>query len=132
MPRVLWPLLRDRPSIRIVLTLAGGGRPVPHYLLADTGAGSTRAPVELLLAEQDCQACGARRRRPIVLTGAYAGPHNTYRIRVEIPELGFNQRLFVAGIPSGPPGFRGIACFRFLNRFTYGNFGDPCQFGLET
>jgi hypothetical protein len=27
--------------------------------------------------------------------------------------------------------FDGIACFRFLNRFTYGNFGDPGQFGLE-
>ena len=24
-----------------------------------------------------------------------------------------------------------IACFGFLNRFTYGNFGDPSQFGLE-
>ena len=24
-----------------------------------------------------------------------------------------------------------LACFAFLNRFTYGNFGDPSQFGLE-
>jgi hypothetical protein len=30
-----------------------------------------------------------------------------------------------------PRPFDGIACFRFLNRFTYGNFGDPNQFGLE-
>jgi hypothetical protein len=25
----------------------------------------------------------------------------------------------------------GIACFRFLNRFTYGNFAGADQFGLE-
>ncbi|HUY31727.1 MAG TPA: hypothetical protein VMV69_03030 [Pirellulales bacterium] len=30
-----------------------------------------------------------------------------------------------------PAGFDGVACFGFLNRFTYGNFGDPHQFGLE-
>jgi len=30
-----------------------------------------------------------------------------------------------------PPGFNGLACFGFVNRFTYGNFGDPSQFGLE-
>jgi hypothetical protein len=34
-------------------------------------------------------------------------------------------------VPAYPVGFGGIACFRFLNRFTYGNFGDPNQFGLE-
>jgi hypothetical protein len=27
---------------------------------------------------------------------------------------------------------RGLACFRFLNRFTYGNFGAPERFGLES
>ena len=26
----------------------------------------------------------------------------------------------------------GIAGFRFLNRFTFGNFGNPSEFGLET
>ena len=30
-----------------------------------------------------------------------------------------------------PAGFDGIACFGFLNLFTYGNFGDPALFGLE-
>jgi hypothetical protein len=25
-----------------------------------------------------------------------------------------------------------VASFAFLNRFTYGNFGNPTQFGLET
>jgi hypothetical protein len=27
--------------------------------------------------------------------------------------------------------FDGLACFRFLNRFGYGNFRDPGVFGLE-
>jgi hypothetical protein len=27
--------------------------------------------------------------------------------------------------------FAGIAGFRFLNRFTYGNFGNAGEFGLE-
>jgi hypothetical protein len=35
------------------------------------------------------------------------------------------------GVRSVPAGFDGIACFAFLDRFTYGNFGDPGQFGLE-
>jgi hypothetical protein len=35
------------------------------------------------------------------------------------------------GVPYPPPDFDGIACFRFLNRFTYGNFGDKNAFGLE-
>jgi hypothetical protein len=30
-----------------------------------------------------------------------------------------------------PPGFDGLACCGCLNRFTYGTFGDPVQFGLE-
>jgi hypothetical protein len=34
-------------------------------------------------------------------------------------------------IPNPPTGFDGIACFRFLNRFTYGNFGAATHFGLE-
>jgi hypothetical protein len=30
-----------------------------------------------------------------------------------------------------PDGFRGVAGFRLLKRFDYGNFGNPAQFGLE-
>ena len=32
---------------------------------------------------------------------------------------------------TGEDGFKGVAGFRFLNRFDYGNFGNPAQFGLE-
>jgi hypothetical protein len=52
-------------------------------------------------------------------------------LRVRIPTLGFDQEVRAAGVPSIPAGFDGIACFAFLDRFTYGNFGDPDQFGLE-
>jgi hypothetical protein len=39
--------------------------------------------------------------------------------------------LRVVGVPAAPVGFEGVACFRFVNRFQYGNFGDFGVFGLE-
>jgi hypothetical protein len=50
---------------------------------------------------------------------------------VEIPLLGFGHRLAVIGVPTPPMSLDGIACFRFLSRFTHGNFGNAGQFGLE-
>jgi hypothetical protein len=46
--------------------------------------------------------------------------------------LGFKEDLPVLGVANPPSGLDGIACFRFLNRFTYGNFGSANEFGLET
>ncbi len=54
-----------------------------------------------------------------------------YDLRVRLAALGFDQNLRVVGVPRVPPGFDGVACFIFLNRLTFGNFGDPNQFGLE-
>jgi hypothetical protein len=34
-------------------------------------------------------------------------------------------------VPAVPAGLDDLAGFRFPNRFSYGNFGDPGQFGLE-
>jgi hypothetical protein len=68
----------------------------------------------------------------VVLGGAYSGPYPIYLIRVQVPALGFDHHISAVGVPTTPAGFGGIACFRFLNRFPYGNFGDPSQFGLET
>jgi hypothetical protein len=48
---------------------------------------------------------------------------------VIVADLEQNRRA--VGVPAVPPGFDGLVCFSFLNRFTYGNFGDPSQFGLE-
>jgi hypothetical protein len=60
------------------------------------------------------------------------GSFPVYVLRVCIPSLGFDRAVPVVGVSTIPAGFDGIASFQFLNRFTYGNFGDPGQFGLET
>ena len=132
MPRAQWPLHHGRPSIRVFLTPAAGGQRIARRLLADTGAGSMPIACELLLEDQDCLSCGGTLIGSIRLGRAYTGPFPLYTIRIHIPELGFDKNVPAAGIANPPPGFRGSACFRFLNRFTYGNFGDPGQFGLET
>jgi hypothetical protein len=131
MPRELWSLRHGRPCVQVVLAPAQSGQLLPRTLLADTGAGSQMFGAELILDENDCLLCGGNPLQPIVLGGAYAGSFPTYGITVQIPPLGFVQNLRAVGVASTPAGFDGIACFRFLNRFTYGNFGDPSQFGLE-
>jgi hypothetical protein len=100
-------------------------------LVADTGAGSRASDFELILDEDDCLICGGIPDQSVSLGGAYTGPFPTYDLPVRIPALGFDQRILAVGVPSVLAGFDGIACFAFLNRFTYGNFGDPGQFGLE-
>jgi hypothetical protein len=65
------------------------------------------------------------------LYGAASGSVPVYILRVQIPALNFDRDLRAAGVPASPAGFDGIASFRFINRFTYGNFGDPSRFGLE-
>ena len=131
MPREQWPLRRGRPCVEVVLTLAAGGQPFPRILVADTGAGASTSGIHLILEEDDCVLCGGTPLQPITLGGAYKGSFPTYGLFARVPALGFNQNLRAAGVPSVPVGFDGIACFGFLNRFTYGNFGDPSQFGLE-
>ncbi len=131
MPRVVWPLRHGRPCVVVVLTLARGGHPFRRALVADTGAGSAIAGFDLILEEGECLLCGGVVLSSVTLVGAYAGTFPLYELTVRVPALGFDQPLRVVGVPSAPPGFDGIACFSFLNRFTYGNFGDPGQFGLE-
>lgn len=131
MPRMLWSLWRNRPGVQVVLTQTATGQPLLRTLLADTGAGTRNAPFELILDEADCRRCGGLPLFVRPLSGAYSGNYWVYEIAVQLPALGFAQRLPAVGIPSPLSGFDGIACFRFLNCFTYGNFGDPSQFGLE-
>lgn len=109
-------------TLRIIASHA----PLTRVLLADTGAGNSQDPVELLLGEQDCHAC-----RSVALGGAYAGVFNVYSVRVFVPGLTFHDQVRAVGVTTPPAGFDGIACFRFLNRFSYGNFGNPGEFGLE-
>jgi hypothetical protein len=131
MPRVLWPLRHGRPCVEVVLTLTQGGHPFPRTLLADTGAGSQTDPFELVLDEGECLVCGGFADLSVPLGGSYAGLFPLYDLTVQIPALGFAQTVRAVGVPSVPAGLDGIACFSFLNRFTYGNFGDSGRFGLE-
>jgi hypothetical protein len=132
MPRIVWPLQNGRPRVQVALTLALGGTPLSRTLLADTGAGAQNSGIELLLDEQDCLLCGGLTGSSVALGGDYVGSFPLHDVLVQIPALGFARNLRVVGVTSVPAGIEGIACFSFLNQFTYGNFGDPKQFGLES
>jgi hypothetical protein len=132
MPRVEWPLRQGRPCLEIVLTLVSGGQTLPRMLLADTGAGSQFSGFDLLLDEDDCLLCAGLAGSSVSLSGAYVGSFPLYDLLVQIPALGFAHNLQVVGVSSVPAGFDGLACFGFLNRFHYGNFGNAGIFGLET
>lgn len=132
MPRAQWPLIGGRPVIQIELQLAQGGQRVARTLIADTGAGTSHSKFELLLDEDDCLLCGGSPLKSAVLGGAYAGHYPVYLLRVRIPTLAFDAAVPVVGVSGPPAGYDGIAWFRFLSRFTYGNFGNANQFVLET
>jgi hypothetical protein len=132
MPRVEWPLRNGRPWVEVVLTLAPAGQPLVRALLADTGAGSSNSIFDLILDEVDCVLCGGIPGASVALGGAYVGSFPLYDVSVQIPTLGFAKNLRVVGVPALLAGFEGIACFSFLNRFHYGNFGDRGVFGLES
>jgi hypothetical protein len=129
MPRVTWPLLNDRPSARVVVVL--GGQAATLDLHADTGAGAASSAFDLLLLESDCWLCGKPTGHVVDLSGAHSGHYLLFEVRVQIPALAFDDVLSAVGVPAVPDGFRGVAGFRFLNRFDYGNFGNPASFGLE-
>jgi hypothetical protein len=130
-PQATWPLTSERPAIRISLIAADSRQPQARTLLADTGAGPRDAPFELLLDEEGCLMFAEATGPFVGLSGAYSGAYRTYVLRVTIPELRFLGLVTVVGIGTPPAGFAGIAGFRFLNRFSYGNFGNPNVFGLE-
>ncbi len=132
MPRLAWRLVNGRPAVEIALRRPSDGQDWPRTLLADTGAGSLLSLGELILSEADCLICGGRPNRPVSLGGASTGSFPTYTVRVRIPGLGFDERVRTVGVARVPAGFDGLACFRFLNRFTSGNFGDANLIGLET
>ena len=133
MARATWSLNRGRPAVEIELVERGSSRTHTRRLLADTGAGPNTAPFALLLDEQDCLSFARRAGHLIRLSGAYAGDFRLYLVEFRIPQLNHAaMTTTVVGIARPPKGFDGIAAFRFLNRFSYGNFGHPSQFGLES
>jgi hypothetical protein len=128
---VLWPLQHDRPRIEIVLSLHWGSQDLVRYLVADTGAGARQSVFQLILDEPTCLRCGGMRMGHVQLGGAYAGSFPLYLLPVRLASLNFDEPVPVVGVSQIPQGFDGIACFKFLNRFQYGNFGNPDQFGLD-
>ena len=131
MPRAQWTLMHGSPTIEIVLTLTIGGVKDRRMLIADTGAGRATSAFELLLDVHDCQLCAGKASKMVTLGGAYTGSFPLFVVPIEIPTLGFSRAVAAVALPAPPRGFQGIAGFRFLNRFTYGNFGTASEFGLE-
>ncbi|NCO41008.1 MAG: hypothetical protein COZ06_24165 [Armatimonadetes bacterium CG_4_10_14_3_um_filter_66_18] len=128
----LWPFHAGRPAIEIRLGL---GQPAfqPRRLLADTGAGPVYAPYELLLGEDDCLRFGPAPMGATELGGAFSGRFLVYPVGIVLPlrpEVRWVPAVALRH-PRLPAGFDGIASLRFLNRFTYGNFGQPDRFGLQ-
>ncbi len=135
MSRVTWPLEGNRPIVKVQLIDTATGHLVTQTLLADTGAGGLEAPFDLILDASDCQRyMGLRSSNDIGLGGAIVGTYPIYAMQVQTPELSVAQRVRVVAVPDTacPARLDGIACFRFLSSFTYGNFGDRHLFGLET
>lgn len=130
MPAAQWPLHNERPVIEVVLSLAGGQDLVRH-LVADTGAGSRQSVFQLVIDETTCLRCGGMPMGRVQLGGAYAGLFPVYLVPVRLPTLNFDEPVAVVGVAQVPQGFGGIAGFKFLRRFHFGNFGNPDQFGLE-
>lgn len=134
MPRICWPHVNERPVVHFDLIQSFAGTFMTRIALADTGAGPRNSPIELVLSDPDCQRFGLRRATTVGIGGAITGTFPIYEVQVSIPALGFSSIVLAAAVSPVqlPHGLDGIACFRFLNRFTYGNFGDLNQFGLET
>ena len=124
----LWPLINERPCIEVILPRSKGN--TLRRLVADTGAGNRLASFQLLLLESDCLQSAGRLIGQAQLGGAYSGPFWVYSLVIEIPRLNFVDSVPVVGVNHAPNGFDGIACFNFLNRFHFENFGHQDRFGL--
>ena len=134
MPRASWLLVGGQPVIEIELQEKYSGFTFTRALLADTGGGSASVAVDLVLSQTDGARCGGKLQQLVSSGGAIHGSFEVRSIEVAIPTLNLKRRVNVMLVPAEtlPDGLQGIACFRFLNSFTYGNFGNPAEFGLET
>lgn len=129
MPAAQWALAHGRPVIEALLPQYPQGRMC--RLVADTGAGSQQSVFELILDERICLACGGIVMGHIQLGGAYSGTFPVYLIQVRMAALNFDEPVPTVGVRTVPSGTEGIAGFKFLNRFQYGNFGNAAEFGLN-
>lgn len=130
MGSVEWPLHMQRPQIEVVISPFGAKRELVRRLLADTGAGTRTDVFELILDEDDCVQSSGIPMQQVRLSGAFQGEFPVYLIDIRIPALGFDDAIPVVGVSKTPKDFDGLACFRFLSRFAYGNFSNPDGFSL--
>lgn len=130
MPAVQWALRKGRPVVEVDLRLASGAS-VSRLLIADTGAGSSLSVFELVLDEGDCLSSEAIPVGHVQLGGAYSGSFPLYLVNIAIGALDFDEPVPAVAVAQVPAGFAGIAGFKFLSRFHFGNFAKPGWFGLD-
>ncbi len=132
-PRQSRPLVNSCPAIEVLLREPFTGATSSRILLADTGAGARFGPADLILSPRDIEPFAISQTGSAGTSGALQGQYPVFLMELEMPALGIFCSVRVLSVPATHffPGFDGIACFRFLNSFTYGNFGNPAEFGLE-
>ncbi len=133
MARVVWPLDAGQPVVHLYLREPGTGILLPRVLLADTGAGNSLNFTELVLSQNDGTRFGGRSLGNMGAGGAVQGVFSIRRVTIEIPALALSRSAPAMIVPASqlPQGLDGIVTYRFLNEFSFGNFGDRTTFGLE-
>ena len=133
MARYSWPLQNGQPVISLYLRDVKTGVLSPRTLLADTGAGDAFTSVELILSERDGRKFGQEWVGNAQAGSFVRGNFEIQLVPIELPALGVSRLAAALIIPAAelPHGLDGIAGFRLLNAFAYGNFGDATRFGLE-
>jgi len=133
MARIIWPLQDGQPVVHLYLREGKTGILLPRVLLADTGAGDSTNITELVIAENDGARFGGRYLGDMGAGGAVQGVFPVRRVLIEMPALNVSRIVAAMIVPSAqlPSGLNGIVTYRFLNSFTFGNFGDKAGFGLE-
>jgi len=132
-PRQTWLLQNDLPVIEVLLLEPFTGSWESRILLADTGAGPRFSLFEIVLSHADIARFGQQELGEVSVSGALQGRMTVFSLQLQIPRLGVDLSVDALSAPSSSliGGLDGIAAFRFLNSFSYGNFGSPHEFGLE-
>ncbi len=133
MPRQTWLHHRDVPIIEVQLLEPFTGLWMSRKLLADTGAGPRFSPFEIVLSHADIARFSIEESGSVGVSGALQGQLQIHKIQLQIPALNVNRFVGALSAPASSllMGLDGIAAFRFLNLFSFGNFGNPGEFGLE-
>ncbi len=133
MPRQSRLLVNGSPAVEVWLREPFTGFTSTRILLADTGGGARFGPADLILSPRDIAQFGISQTGSAGTSGAIQGQYPVFSMELEMPSLGISRSVRVLSVPASHffHSFDGFACFRFLNAFTYGNFGNPAEFGLE-